>query len=43
MSATLSEDVKALKRMVLHNAVSVMENTQYYKSRLICIFTKKRK
>lgn len=27
MSATLSEDVRALKRMVLHNAVSVMENT----------------
>lgn len=26
MSATLSEDVRALKRMVLHNAVSVMEN-----------------
>lgn len=28
MSATLSEDVRALKRMVLHNAVSVMENTR---------------
>lgn len=26
MSATLSEDVQALKRMVLHNAVGVMEN-----------------
>lgn len=38
MSATLSEDVRALKRMVLHNAVSVMENTQDYKFRLICIF-----
>lgn len=38
MSVILSEDVRALKRMVFYNVVSVMENIQDYKFRFICIF-----
>lgn len=43
MSATLSEDVRALKRMVLHNAVSVMENISEPPTHLYLKTEKKKK